>query len=168
MEDNHCLVQYSPFDLRNYFSILAMPLKMPHCWKSHVTAQMVIHGPRREKTYLRGLGQQRRSPACASAQSDQRIYFRFLESIISKLATSDISTFYLVSVTEETGLKLALSATPKTGFVATRPKYNILKIDKWASTGEKLSAGGGEQQKRRPANKISVCMRKCVCGWGML
>ena len=47
--------------------------------------------------------------------------FRFLKSIISKLATSDISTFYLVSVTEETGLNLALSETPKTGFVASRP-----------------------------------------------
>ena len=44
-----------------------------------------------------------------------------LESIISGLATSEISIFYLVSVAEETGLSLTLSETPKTGFVATRP-----------------------------------------------
>ena len=35
-----------------------------------------------------------------------------------------MSIFYLVSVAEETGLKLALSETPKTGFVALRPIYN--------------------------------------------
>ena len=40
---------------------------------------------------------------------------RCLESIICKLATVEISIFQLVSVAEETGLKLALSETPKTG-----------------------------------------------------
>ena len=45
----------------------------------------------------------------------------FLESIISKLATSEIPIFKLVSVAEETGLSLTLSATPKTGFVASQP-----------------------------------------------
>ena len=47
---------------------------------------------------------------------------RFLESIISKLATSIMSLFQLVSVAEETGLNLTLSETPKTGFLATRPQ----------------------------------------------
>ena len=47
---------------------------------------------------------------------------RLLESIISRLATSEISIFWLVTVAEETGLKLALSDTPKTGFTASRPK----------------------------------------------
>ena len=37
---------------------------------------------------------------------------RFVESIISILATSEISIFELVSVAEETGLSLALSETP--------------------------------------------------------
>ena len=46
---------------------------------------------------------------------------RFLESNICKL--SEISTFSLVSVAEEIDLKLALSETPKTGFVAARPIY---------------------------------------------
>ena len=45
---------------------------------------------------------------------------RFVESIICKLATSEISIFWLVSVAEETGLKLALSETPKTVFVGKR------------------------------------------------
>ena len=43
----------------------------------------------------------------------------FLESIISKLAPGEISILFLVSVAEETGLKLALSETPKTGFLMT-------------------------------------------------
>ena len=38
---------------------------------------------------------------------------RFSESII----------FWLVSVVAETGLRLALSETLKTGFLASRPKY---------------------------------------------
>ena len=44
-----------------------------------------------------------------------------LESIISRLARSEISIFQLVSVTEQAGLKLTVSETPKTGFVAVRP-----------------------------------------------
>ena len=40
---------------------------------------------------------------------------RIWESIISKLA--------IVYVVDETGLSLALSETPKTGFVASRPIY---------------------------------------------
>ena len=47
---------------------------------------------------------------------------RFLESTICKLPTCEISIFWLVSVAEDTGLKLALSETLKTGFVATHPK----------------------------------------------
>ena len=46
---------------------------------------------------------------------------RLLERIISRLAMSEISFFYLVSVAEKTGLKFALSETAKTGFLATRP-----------------------------------------------
>ena len=44
-----------------------------------------------------------------------------LERIVSKLASSKFSIFLLVSVAEETGLPLALSETPKTGFLATKP-----------------------------------------------
>ena len=46
---------------------------------------------------------------------------RLLEIIISKLDTSEISIFLLVSVAEQAGLNLTLSETPKTGFVALRP-----------------------------------------------
>ena len=44
---------------------------------------------------------------------------RLSKSIISRLARSEVLIFLLVSVAEETGLKLALSETPKTGFLAT-------------------------------------------------
>ena len=47
----------------------------------------------------------------------------FLESIISKLATCEISIFYLVYVAVETCLSLTLSETPKTGFVTTGPIF---------------------------------------------
>ena len=48
---------------------------------------------------------------------------RLSRSIMSRIATSEISIFYLVSVAEESGSKLTLTETPKTGFLGTRPKY---------------------------------------------
>ena len=56
--------------------------------------------------------QHRRRPSCAFAQSDQRLFIRFLESIICKLAAGEISIFKLVSIAEETGLKHSLSTPP--------------------------------------------------------
>ena len=43
------------------------------------------------------------------------LVIHFLESIISRLATSEISFFELVPVAEENCLSLVLSETPKTG-----------------------------------------------------
>ena len=45
-----------------------------------------------------------------------------LESIISRLATTEILIFELVPLAEETGLSLPLSKIPKTGCLAMRPK----------------------------------------------
>ena len=44
---------------------------------------------------------------------------------MSQLASSEFSIFWLVTVAEETSLNLTLSETPKTGFVTTRPNYNL-------------------------------------------
>ena len=73
--------------------------------------------------------QQKRRPAQKSADQPAHLcslisafVIRLLESFISRLATSKISIFKLVSVAEETGLSLTLLETPKTGFVGTRPK----------------------------------------------
>ena len=46
---------------------------------------------------------------------------RLLESIISKLTTSKISLFLLVSVAEQTGLGMNWSETQKTDFLALSP-----------------------------------------------
>ena len=53
---------------------------------------------------------------------------RFLESIISKLATSEILIFWLVYIAEQAGLNLALPETPKTGFLAAGPIYLVYYI----------------------------------------
>ena len=54
-------------------------------------------------------------PAWATPQSDQHhIFFLSLESIIAKLATCKVSVIWLVSVAEQTGLSLTLSAAQKT------------------------------------------------------
>ena len=45
----------------------------------------------------------------------------FLESIISRFATSQILIFQLVSVAEQAGLNTTLSETTKPGFVALWP-----------------------------------------------
>ena len=49
------------------------------------------------------------------------IVIPLFESIISKLAISKFSMFYLVPVAEETGLSPSVSETWKTGFIMWRP-----------------------------------------------
>ena len=51
-----------------------------------------------------------------------------LESIIAKLATSEISLIYLVSVAWQAVLGMALSEIPKTGFLAQRPILFIIGL----------------------------------------
>ena len=81
-----------------------------------------VYGPGREKTCLRRFANNKGADQPAHPRSlISVIVFRFLESIICELATDEMSIFYLVSVAEETCLKFALSETPKTGFLATKP-----------------------------------------------
>ena len=82
--------------------------------------------PRREKTCLRGFANNTGADQSAHPRSQISAFvIRFLESIVRKLASGEISLFQLVSVAEEAGLNLALSETPKTGFLATRPIYML-------------------------------------------
>ena len=77
----------------------------------------VYMGQDARKPVFRGLGTTQVHP-CGLINT---FVFHFLDSIICKLATCEISIFKLVSVAEEAGLHLALSETPKTGFIAMRP-----------------------------------------------
>ena len=54
-----------------------------------------------------------------------------LESFISNLAICETLTVLLVSVGEQTGLSLIRSQTPKSGFLAKRPKLKGHKIFTW-------------------------------------
>ena len=73
------------------------------------------NGPRREKTGLRRFANNKSADQPAHSRSlISAFVFCSLESIISKLATSEISIFYLVPVAEQAGLNLTLSETPKT------------------------------------------------------
>ena len=51
------------------------------------------------------------------------VVIRLMENIISKLATSEISVFYLVSVAEQTRLCVTWSESPRTGFLTSRSMY---------------------------------------------
>ena len=83
---------------------------------------LLSFGPRREKTCLRWFANNTGADQPAHPRSlISAFVIRFLERIICYLTRGEISIFYLVSVAEETGLKLALSETQRTGFVATRP-----------------------------------------------
>ena len=96
-------------------------INQPSLVKSRYTFQM---GPRCEKTRLRKFANNKGADQPAQSRSlISAFVIRFLESTILKLATSEISFFKLVSVADETGLSLALSETPNTGFLETRPKY---------------------------------------------
>ena len=93
------------------------------CTYQRVQVRKLPNGPQREKTCLRGLANNTGADQPAHPRSlISAFVIRLMESIICKLATGDISIFQLVCVAEETGLKLALAETPKTGFLAARPK----------------------------------------------
>ena len=83
----------------------------------------IVEASTREKTSFRWFANNKGADQPVHYRSLIRAFvIRFLESIIPKFATSEISIFWLVFVAEETGLSLALSETPKTAFVASRPK----------------------------------------------
>ena len=67
------------------------------------------------------LGIEARKPVFSALRiTKAQTKLRIFESIISRLATREISYILLVSVAEETGLRLALSENSKTGFVARK------------------------------------------------
>ena len=87
-----------------------------------VNVNATSFGSRREKTCLRWFANNKGADQPAHPRSlISAFVIRLSKSIISRLITSEISIFQLVSEAEETGLKLALSETPKIGFLATRP-----------------------------------------------
>ena len=82
-----------------------------------LTICVKYNGPRREKTCLRRFANNKGADQPAHPRRlISAFVIRFLESTISKLATSEISIFQLVPVAEETGLRLALSQTPEDRF----------------------------------------------------
>ena len=89
------------------------------------TQSRVTYGPQREKTCLWGFANNKGADQPAHPHSlISAFVIHLLKSIISRLATSEISLFYLVSVAEETCLSLALSETPKTGFLTSSPIHD--------------------------------------------
>ena len=86
-----------------------------------------LTGPQREKTCLRRFANNKGADQPAHPRSlISANIIRYLESIISRLTIGEISVFWLVSVADETGLSVALSETPKTGFLTTRPITDCL------------------------------------------
>ena len=80
---------------------------------------MLICASTQTKNCLRGFANN-----TGADQPDQPLVIRFVESFICKLATGEIS---IISIAVESGLKLALSETPKTGFLATRPIWDLIR-----------------------------------------
>ena len=60
--------------------------------------------------------QQRHRSACASAHSDQRLCFRCLDSVMSLVSVTKISSLMLASVAEQASLSLTWSETPEDMF----------------------------------------------------
>ena len=75
-----------------------------------------------KKTCLKGFENNKGPDQPAHSRSRiSSFVIHLLESIISKLVTSEISIFWLVSVTEQAGLSLTLSETLKAGLVTSKP-----------------------------------------------
>ena len=77
---------------RKWFPTLRPPMMHPYI-KFGIPTSNNNWASSRENQSWEVCEQQWRIPACASAQSDQRLFIRCLESTISKLATSVISIF---------------------------------------------------------------------------
>ena len=77
-------------------------------------SMQLLFGPQREKTCLRRFANNKG----ADAQSD----LAFRKSTYLKLLQVK-----LVPIADETGLSLALSETPKTNFLTSRPTYLFFK-----------------------------------------
>ena len=71
--------------------------------------------------------QQRRRSACASAQSDQRLCFHCLDSIMSLDSIAEISRTYLASVAAQASLCLARSETPEDTFCHVVAHLKLIK-----------------------------------------
>ena len=88
---------------------------------------MAIYGPQCQKTCLPGYANNKGSDQPAHPDSLIRAFvICSFQGIISRLGTSNISIFKLVSVAKETGLSLASSEIPKTGFVGSWPIWQSI------------------------------------------
>ena len=80
-----------------------------------------------EKTWLRRFANNKGADQPAHPRCLISVFaIRFLESTISKLTTSEISIFRLVTVAEETGLSLALAEPPRQVF--SRGARNVILV----------------------------------------
>ena len=69
-------------------------------------------------------------------EADQRLCFRYTDSIIPLLLKSEISSLQTSSVVVQPSLCLIRSETPKTGFLTTR--LNNSKCNNWQLKNEEL------------------------------
>ena len=97
------------------YSLIQSQADLVSHWLSNIWALT------RENTSSKVCEQQRRRTACISLHTVQHLFFHLLENIISKLATREISLFYLVYVAEQAGLGMTWSEATKTGFLASKP-----------------------------------------------
>ena len=77
---------------------------------------VIIFGPRREKTFANNTGADQ--PAHPHSLISPFVIHFWKVSYLNLL-----SIFHLVPVAEQAGLSLALSETPKTSFLTTRPIF---------------------------------------------
>ena len=97
-------------------------------------------GPQHEKTCLLGFTNNKSADQPAHLpRLISAFVIHFFKSIISYLAASEISTFQLVSVAEETSLSLVLSETTKDRFC--RDKAHLIRHAQLSSRARGLNFG---------------------------
>ena len=98
---------------------------MYFCYKKfiwHRSTATLLYEPHHEKMgFLPTLCENKGADQIRSnCEADQRLCFHYMDSIISLLLKSKISSFLPTSVTVQVGLCQVLSETLKTGFLASR------------------------------------------------
>ena len=89
---------------------MGLPVRLIYLLQSHP-----------KKHFFKYLGLDARNPVFGGLRTTQ------VQTSL-RIRAIEISIFQLVSVAEETGLKLALTETPKTGFLAMRPILKAVRV----------------------------------------
>ena len=100
---------------------------------------------------------------CASAQSDQRLFVRCLDSVMSLVSVTKISNFMLASVAEQAGLSLTWSETPEDTF--SHDEAQLMKMNRTVTYNIQQNLQNDIYAQRRLKSVLASSQSAELNGW---